>query len=183
MARPVDDAEVLEGILVGGIISMPGHHIKRRVRLSGHKEAVLVFGHNAKSQIFIPILIAGNWVKKVPWVGQPVCTYGSQVRQLKVSVKDLANVPTTFATDCHAVTNAGGDDGYFVGADLELAHLCGDVQGALLGHYQEIAVCVVEGAVLHAGVTDVDVDGRTMPGPGVARSSNGPQTLKKTKMR
>ena len=183
MARPVDDAEVLEGILVGGIISMPGHHIKRRVRLSGHKETVLVFGHNAKSQIFITILVAGNWVKKVPWVGQPVCSYGSQVRQLEVSVKDLTNVPTTFATDCHTVTNARGDDGYFVGADLELAHLCGDVKGTLLGHYQEIAVGVVEGAVLHAGVADVDVDGRTMPGPGVARSSNGPQTLKKTNMR
>ena len=183
MARPVDDAEVLEGVLVGGIISMPGNHIKRRVRLSGHKEAVLVFRHNTKSQIFITILVTSNWVKKVPWVGQPVCTNGSQVWQLKVSVKDLANVPPTFASDCYAVTNARGYDGYFVGADLELAHLCGDVQGALLGHDQEIAVCVVEGTVPHASVADVDVDGRTMPGPGVAGSSNCPQTLKKTKMR
>ena len=33
VARPVDDAEVLEGILVWGIISMPGHHIKWRMIL------------------------------------------------------------------------------------------------------------------------------------------------------
>ena len=48
----VDDAEVLEVVLVGGIVTVPGNHVEGRVILVGYKQVTLKLQKNRFIRFF-----------------------------------------------------------------------------------------------------------------------------------
>lgn len=95
---------------------------------------------------------------KVSLGGESVGTNRSQVRELEVSVEDLADVAPGGLGDFDSKLDAARDDQHVFGRDHQLAELGDHVESAYLRNHQEVAVGVVECLVVHRGVAAVLVD-------------------------
>jgi len=67
----VDDTVVLQIVLVGDVVAVPGHHVKGRVILMSHEQMSLVFGDNLEVWN-IPVFVASHRNLEVPGIGQTI---------------------------------------------------------------------------------------------------------------
>lgn len=133
---------------------MPRHDVKRGVVHFGVPQLAAILVHQVK--LFVHVFVRGDGREEVPRVGQPVGADGAQVRQLKVPVEHLQDVPTaqikqrvssadtTTAQQqpdapCRFVDSDGKlhatlDDANLTRLDVQNAKLGADVQLGLLRH-------------------------------------------------
>ena len=67
----VDDAEVLEVVLVGDVVSVPGHNIEGRVILVGDEEVALIFRNHFEVRN-VAVLVPSDRSEEVSGIGESV---------------------------------------------------------------------------------------------------------------
>ena len=73
----VDDAKVLQVILVRSIVSVPCHHIKWRMVLQGNEKVTLIFGDDLIVG-HIPVLVPCHRGQEISGVCKTVCSWGKR---------------------------------------------------------------------------------------------------------
>ena len=69
----VNDAEVLQVVLVGDVVSVPGNNVEGRVVLVSNEQVALVLRDDLEIRN-IPVFVAGNRNEEVAGVGQSIGT-------------------------------------------------------------------------------------------------------------
>ncbi len=69
----IDDAEVLEVVLVGHVVAVPGDNIEGRVILVGDEEMTLILGNDFEVGN-VAVLVPSDGSEEVAGVGQSVGT-------------------------------------------------------------------------------------------------------------
>ena len=161
--------EAREVVLVRVVCAVPGDDVEGGVILRGGEEVARELAQDGPPGVCI-LVEGGDGDLEVARVGQPVGADGAQLRQREVPLVELEDVAADGAVgQLDAVLDAAGDDCDFVWADEEVAELCADVEDAVLGDDEEVAVGGGEGLVgRHAGARGVDEDAEALLHGGVA---------------
>jgi len=102
----------------------------------------------------LPWVVLGHFVvsdraEEVSWVGETVCTQGTEFWKFKVAAPDLENVTSGWSFDRDTESLAALDDTDLTRLDVELAELSLDVEVSFLGYDEEITIGVDESLLLH----------------------------------
>ena len=157
-----------EEIYLGGtyIVSVPGHHIKRRMSLSTFKELPSQFVHDLPS--FFLDFELGFRREEITWVGKAIGTKGSQFRQIEVRTPYFKNItPGRPIWEFNAESLTSHDNADFSRLNVERPKFRLDVETSLLGNNQEVTIGVDEGFLLHTFVGRIDVSCNTFTKSGV----------------
>lgn len=177
-----DGVEAAQIVLVGVVVALPGDDVEWRVGLASLKERVVHLDGDGEGAA----ALGGRGAKvlaevsdgrlEVARVGQAVGADGAQLREDEVALVELQRVASGRAGDeLHLVLDAAGDDGNLHGPHQQPAELGADVEVALLGHNQEVAVGRVEGRVgVHALAGGVDEHAQPLLERGIAGAGHEP---------
>jgi len=151
-----DGVEPAQVVLVWEVVAVPGDHVKGRVRLLRVEQGVVELARD-------PVLVgpvggragavvlgeAGEGRLEVARVGEAVGPDGPQLRQRKVALVQLQRVPPdrVVAGQGHLELDAARHDADLHRPDQQVSQLGADVEHALLGDEQQVAVGRVEGLV------------------------------------
>ncbi|MNM86767.1 hypothetical protein D3C81_989290 [compost metagenome] len=159
-ADRADGVEAAQVVLVRRVVAVPGHHVQRRMADPGTPQVALELGHQL--EIALAVFIAGHRRQEVARVGQAVGADHAQVGQLEQRAVVLADIAARLAVrQLHAETHAARDHDDLLRFHFQAAQLGHHQQAPLLRHDQHLAVGVVEEAVMHRLVGQVQVDAAT----------------------
>src|ERR1035438_4752371 len=153
----IDAVEICQIVLIGDVVPVPCNHVQRRVIDGCSPESSLKLGHDAK--VALAIFKRGDGCQKIARVRQSICPNRPQVRQAKERTIVLADVTSRFLVEqLNTEADSALNHGDLAGTGLENPHLCTQQQTPGLGYDQHLTIGVVEKAIRHRGVRDVDVN-------------------------
>jgi hypothetical protein len=113
----VHGAKAGQVVFIGHIIPMKGHNIEGRVRHMRAKELATKLRIDGIGCLLVLKRGCGNL--KVSWISKAISSYGTEVRQLKMTIEGFANIPTE--NSCNGLnpkTHSAGDNSDFSRRDL-----------------------------------------------------------------
>lgn len=140
-----DGVKSPEVIFIRVVGTVPGDNVKGRVILRGGEEVAAEFGEHVPGGADVFVKVCDGDLK-VAFVRKTVAADGAEVGQVEVALVEFQCVAAHGAVGKgNAVTDAARDDGNLVGPDEEFAQLGLDVEDAVLGDDEQVAVGGVEG--------------------------------------
>ena len=183
-ANRADRVVQVEVIFVGSIVALPSHHIERAVVLGVAEKFASEFAPDRPFRriIFVPT----HGELELPRSGKSVCSDGSKVWDLEMRFIYFTQVPSGFGgvslglvktwhvgVEVHFELDSAWNHADFEGRDYQSPHFGGDVKIANLRHDHEVAVCTVEGGLIHVLVETIEMDAEAILLGGVSSTAHG----------
>mmetsp|Transcript_13050 Transcript_13050/g.23804 ORF Transcript_13050/g.23804 Transcript_13050/m.23804 type:complete len:325 (+) Transcript_13050:310-1284(+) len=157
----VEGAEAREIVAVGGVVAVPRHHVEGGAVQRGLiKRTTELLDQRPR---FLGIFVSSGRRLKVSGVGQAPRPHRAQVRQHKMPLEDLRNVPAARAVHEHLELYAALHDADLPRGHCQKAHLGLEPQGPSLRHDQQVSVGIAHRTSLHRAVAGIAMDGHAMP--------------------
>ena len=155
-AHRVDAVEARQIVFVRRVVSVPRHHVERRVIDLRDPQLAEEFGDDPA--IRIQIFVRRHRRQEIARVGQPVSANRAEFGKAERRAIALADIAARRAVrQIDAELDAARDHADLPGRDLEHAELGGEARAPLLRHEQQFAIGVVEIARLHRRVGGVNM--------------------------
>lgn len=132
-ADRIDHHELGKIVLVRDVVSVPRHHIERRMILSCNEQRSLVLGHHLESLDFT-IFEPRCRCEEITWIGQSIRSNRAQIRKLEVAIVDFQNVSSGGTFNGYAEPDTLRDHANLVRLNVHLPELGCYVQRTLLGN-------------------------------------------------
>lgn len=88
----VDDHELSQVVLVGGVVAVPGHDVEGAVALLGLEQVALVLGRDRVAGVHLAVLEPRRRRKEVARVGQSVGACVQTSRQSRLRVEESCRI-------------------------------------------------------------------------------------------